>query len=496
MTPMEHFEWIGRDKMALLTDFYQLTMIGGYHEAEMHHPVCFEYFFRSLPPDTGYCISAGIEDVVNYLEYLRFTPNDLRYLEKHFGARPNILKYFEKFEFTGSVQAVPEGTPVFPHTPIIQVTAPLPEAQLVESFILNAMNYPTLVATKAARICEAAEGEPVLEFGLRRAQGPDGSLTGSRAAIIGGCVATSNVLAGKNYELTVKGTMAHSWVMAFPNELSAFRKYVEIYPDNPILLVDTYNTVKSGLPNAITVFKEMKEKGTLERAAIRLDSGDLAKLSKIAYSMLTEAGFPDPLIVASSDLDEYLIADLKRQGAKINAWGVGTNLITSRDCPALGGVYKLVSSYNSHEKTWEPKIKLSSNPAKITTPGRKEIYRLYDKDGMALGDVLVNADEYTPPKPFRPDVEFVDATNLGHTIRFETVAYSVPLLETFFQEGGVPNTIFEDHLMPEPEEIRDKVRNEWLPQFSPEYHRLRNPERYPVVLSPELAELKKRLMRM
>ena len=329
------------------------------------------------------------------------------------------------------MDAVPEGTLVYPHLPIVRVEGPLAEAQFLETAILNALNYPTLVATKTARICLAATGDPVIEFGLRRAQGPDGGLSGSRASYVGGGSGTSNVLAGKLFGVPVRGTHAHSWVMSFDDELTAFRAYAQVYPESCLLLVDTYDTLRSGVPNALTVFKELRERDPAVRAAIRLDSGDLARLSKAAYRAFTEAGFADPLILASSELDEDLIADLKRQGAKINAWGVGTHLITASNHPALGGVYKLVAAQDAHGE-WEPRIKVSSNLGKMTDPGRKRVVRYRDADGRPLGDVLYLQTEQPAAGPVVPFAGLHDPSFL---MGLEGVATAEDLLVPIARAG-------------------------------------------------------------
>ena len=321
--------WARREDLALLTDYYQLTMMGGYWKTGRRDlRACFDYTFRDLPAHTGFAITAGLEQLLDTIENLRFTSQDLAYLSGLGTFDDGFLEYLESFHPRCTIHAVPEGTVVFPHEPVLQIEGPLIEAQLLETVVLNTLNFQTLIATKAARIRLACGSDDLVEFGLRRAQGPDGGLSGSRAAYIGGADGSSNVLAGKLFGIPVRGTHAHSWVMSFDSELEAFRAYAACYP-NPILLVDTYDTLTSGLPNAVTLFKELRAAGRPVRAAVRLDSGDLARLSKAAYRMFTEAGFPDPLIVASNELDEDLIADLKRQGARINSWGVGTHLITS-----------------------------------------------------------------------------------------------------------------------------------------------------------------------
>ncbi|MBC7293465.1 MAG: nicotinate phosphoribosyltransferase, partial [Thermoleophilia bacterium] len=317
--------WARREDLTLLTDFYQLTMMGGYWKTGRQDLVaCFNYVFRALPPHNGFAVAAGLEQLLDLVENLRFNEQDLTYLAELGVFEDAFLDYLRDFRPRCNIAAVPEGTVVFPNEPLLQVEGPLIEAQLLETAILNALNYQTLIATKAARIRLACGDDTLVEFGLRRAQGPDGGLSGSRAAYIGGADSTSNVLAGKVFGIPITGTHAHSWVMSFPSELEAFRAYAACYP-NPILLVDTYDTLTSGLPNAVTVFKELRAAGRPVRAAVRLDSGDLARLSKAAYRMFTEAGFADPLIVASNELDEDLIVDLKRQGAPINSWGVGTH---------------------------------------------------------------------------------------------------------------------------------------------------------------------------
>ncbi len=363
-------------KLALQTDLYQLTMVGGYVlEGKKDQWANFDYFFRNIPDEGGYCVLAGLEDIIDYIRQLEFTREDLSYLEGLGIFSKEVLAYLESFKFTGDLWAIPEGTVVFPHEPLIRVTAPLPEAQLIESTVLYVMNFQTLIATKAARICWAANGDPVIDFGLRRAHGPDGALMASRAAYIGGVDGTSNVLAGRLYGIPVRGTQAHSWVESFPHELDAFRAYAKVYPDSCLLLADTYDTLRSGVPHAIQVGKELREKGH-ELWGIRLDSGDLAYLSKEARRMLDEAGFPDAAIVASSDLDEWIIESLKRQGARVDVWGVGTRLVTSFSCPALGGVYKLTAMDDGGEHM-TPKIKRSDNPEKITNPGPKKVVRMY-----------------------------------------------------------------------------------------------------------------------
>jgi nicotinate phosphoribosyltransferase len=490
MGPDVSQRWARREDLALLTDFYQLTMMGGYWKTGRKDlTACFNYSFRDLPPHNGFAVAAGLEQLLDLVEGLRFTDQDLGYLSGLGAFDGAFLDYLRDFRPRCTIEAVPEGTIVFPHEPILQIEGPLIEAQLLETAVLNALNYQTLIATKAARIRLACGDDPLVEFGLRRAQGPDGALSGSRAAYIGGANSTSNVLAGKIFGIPVRGTHAHSWVMSFDNELEAFRAYAACYPD-PILLVDTYDTLTSGLPNAVTVFKELRAAGRPARAAVRLDSGDLARLSKAAYRMFTEAGFEDPLIAASNELDEDLIADLKRQGARINSWGVGTHLITSSQHPALGGVYKLVAMRKG-DGAWEPRIKLSSNPAKMTDPGRKRLVRYYDDAGRPLADLIrldgealdsIDPGQASPPVPFaeRHDLSFLRA--VWDAARCEELLQ--PVMRDGVRVGDRPTL----------EDIRSRARAQ-VGALPEEVKRLRNPEIYAVGLSPPLAAEKVRLMR-
>ncbi len=379
--------------LTLLTDLYELTMMQGYFEKAQEEKVIFDMFYRSNPSKGGYAICAGLDQVIDYVKNLHFEPADVEYLRSLGIFKEPFLDYLSNFRFTGDIYAIPEGTVVFPQEPLVKVIAPIMEAQLVETAILNIINHQSLIATKASRIVYAAAGS-VMEFGLRRAQGPDAGIYGARAAMIAGCVGTSNVLAGQAFDVPVMGTHAHSWIMTFDDEYTAFKHYAALYPDNCTLLVDTYDTLKSGVPNAIRVFKELKEAGTpLTRFGIRLDSGDLAYLSKAARKMLDDAGLPEAYITASNDLDEYLIHDLQMQQAKIDSWGVGTNLITSEDCPAFGGVYKL-AAVEEADGTFIPKIKISENSAKITNPGDKTVHRIYEKSsGKIKADLISFADE-------------------------------------------------------------------------------------------------------
>lgn len=377
--------------LTLLTDLYELTMMQGYFkEKDANETVIFDAFYRNNPGGNGYAICAGLEQVIEYIKDLHFDREDVDYLRSTGLFEEDFLEYLHHFKFSGDIYAIPEGTVIFPREPLVKVIAPIMEAQLIETALLNIVNHQSLIATKTARVVYAAAGDGVMEFGLRRAQGPDAGIYGARAAMIAGCIGTSNVLAGKMFHVPIKGTHAHSWIMSFPDELTAFRNYAKLYPTACILLVDTYDTLKSGVPNAIKVFKEMREAGIpLSTYGIRLDSGDLAYLSKKAKKMLDAAGFPDAVISASNDLDETLINSLKIQGAAINSWGVGTNLITSKDCPSFGGVYKLAAVMDKKTGQFAPKIKLSENAEKITNPGNKAIKRIYSREtGKIIADLI------------------------------------------------------------------------------------------------------------
>ncbi len=375
-------------EFTLLTDFYELTMMQGYFKENMRERVVFDVFYRTNPSNGGFAICCGLDSCIEYIKNLRFREEDIEYLASLRIFDAEFLDYLRTFRFSGDIYAVEEGSIVFPREPLLKVVAPIMEAQLMETALLNLINHQSLIATKAARVCYAAAGKGVMEFGLRRAQGPDAGTLGARAAVIGGCIGTSNVVCAKMYNIPALGTHAHSWIMSFPDELTSFRQYAKYYPDNVTLLVDTYDTIKSGIPNAITVFNELKESGRMPaKYGIRLDSGDLAYLSKVARKMLDDAGFPDASVCASGDLDEYLISSLMQQGAKIDSWGVGTNLITSSDWPAFGGVYKLAAIEKSGK--FVPKIKLSENPIKITNPGNKTFFRIYDKKtGKIKADLI------------------------------------------------------------------------------------------------------------
>lgn len=467
--------------LTLLTDLYQLTMINGYFENNVHNDVVvFDMFFRKNACKGGYTIVCGIEQLVEYIENLKFSESDLDYLKTLNLFSDKFLDFLRDFKFTGDIYTVEEGTVMFPNEPIIRIKAPLYQAQLIETALLTIINFQSLIATKASRVCFAAKGDPVFEFGLRRAQGPDAGTYGARAAIIGGCTATANVLAGKMFNIPVVGTHAHSWVQKFDNELDAFEAYAKIYPNNCLLLVDTYDVLKSGMPNAIKVFKELKAKGH-KPLGIRLDSGDLDYLSKECKNMLTEAGFEDVRITASNDLDEYCISNLKSSGSPINSWGVGTKLITSSDSPSLGGVYKLVASYK--DGNYEPKIKISEDPEKITNPGYKKVVRIYNTQGHAEADLIMLEDEsIDTTKPltiFHPVYKWKTKTFTNYTIK--------ELLKPLYINGECK---YEKKSVIE---IQEYTRNE-LNTLWREYKRLLYPQTYKVDLSEKLCTLKESML--
>ena len=474
--------------LTLLTDLYELTMMQGYFkEKDANETVIFDAFYRSNPCNNGYSICAGLEQVIEYLENLHFEEEDIDYLRSTGLFEEDFLDYLRHFHFSGDVYAIPEGTVVFPREPLVKVIAPIMEAQLVETALLNIINHQSLIATKTARVIHAAQGDGIMEFGLRRAQGPDAGIYGARAAMIAGCIGTSNVLAGQMFDVPVKGTHAHSWIMSFPDELTAFRAYARLYPTACILLVDTYDTLKSGVPNAIKVFQEMKEAGIpLTFYGIRLDSGDLAYLSKKAKKMLDAAGFSDAVISASNDLDENLISSLKLQGAAINSWGVGTNLITSKDCPSFGGVYKLAAILDKETGKFIPKIKLSENAEKITNPGNKTVYRIYSKStGKIKADLICMADEVFDPEEtmiiFDPSDTWKKTKVLGGT--YELRELLVPVI----REGKRVYT------SPEVMELREYCKKEQNTLWD-ESRRLVNPQKVYVDLSQKLYDIKKNLL--
>ena len=473
--------------LTMMTDLYELTMMQGYFKNPTDQIVVFDAFYRKNPCGGAYAIAAGLEQVIEYVRDLHFTPDDIDYLRGLHLFEDDFLEYLRGFHFTGDMYAIPEGTVVFPREPLIKVIAPVMEAQLLETAILNMINHQSLIATKAARVVYAARGDGIMEFGLRRAQGPDAGIYGARAAMIGGCIGTSNMLTGQMFDVPVKGTHAHSWIMSFPDEYTAFKTYAHLYPNACILLVDTYDVLKSGIPNAIRVFKEMREAGMdMKGYGIRIDSGDLAYLSKKAYEMLNAAGFGDAIISASSDLDEYLIDSLKVQGAKINSWGVGTNLITSGDCPAFGGVYKMAAIRNKGDSEFTPKIKLSENTEKVTNPGNKTVYRIYDKNsGKIRADLICLADEVFDESR---DMVIYDPISTWKKTKLKGGSYTLrELLVPTFLKGSCVYT------SPSVMEIRDFCTKEKATLWD-ESKRLVNPQEVYVDLSDKLYQMKAKLL--
>lgn len=473
--------------LTLLTDLYELTMMQGYYKTNNNETVVFDAFYRRNPCEGGYAICCGLEQVISYIKNLHFTYEDIEYLRSLGIFEEDFLAYLGSFHFSGDVYAVPEGTVVFPYEPLVKVIAPIMEAQLLETAVLNILNHQCLIATKASRVCYAAGKDGIMEFGLRRAQGPDAGLYGARAAVIAGCAGTSNVLTGQKFDVPVLGTHAHSWVMSFPDEYTAFKAYADLYPNACTLLVDTYDTLGSGVPNAIRVFDEMRAEGKeLKNYGIRLDSGDLAYLSKKARIMLDEAGYKDAVISASSDLDEHLIFSLKIQGAKITSWGVGTNLITSKDWPSFGGVYKLVAIKDKETGEFIPKIKISENVVKITNPGNKTIYRLYSKEKKKIiGDLIALADEqYSEDE----DILLFDPNATWKKTLVEAGTFKLrELLVKVFDKGVC---IYET---PDVMAIKEICAKE-LDTLWDETRRFANPSRVHVDLSDKLYKLKNKLL--
>ncbi len=471
--------------LTMLVDFYELTMANGYLENGLTDTLtCFDLFFRRVPDQGGLAIFAGLEQVVEFLRNLRFTDEDLEYLREKNLFSEKFLAYLADFRFACDVWAIPEGTPIFPHEPLITVRGPAIQAQFIETMLLLTVNHQSLIATKASRIVRAAEGKPVMEFGSRRAQGSDGALYGARAAYIAGCAGTACAITDREFGVPALGTMAHSWVQIFPTELEAFRAYAKVYPDACTLLVDTYHVLKSGVPNAITVFQELKAAGHTPQG-IRIDSGDIAYLSKKARIMLDEAGLSEVKIVASNSLDEYIIRDLLVQGAKIDSFGVGERLVTSRSEPVFGGVYKLVAAGTpDNPDALIPKIKLSENAVKITNPGFKTPWRLFDKEtGMAIADVITLADEVIDDsKPYVIfDPEFTYK-------RKKLENFTAKRLQVPVFEKGV--CVYE---CPDIQEIRAYCAAQ-MDTIWDEVKRFENPHAYYVDLSEPLWKLKREML--
>ncbi|MDD7215107.1 MAG: nicotinate phosphoribosyltransferase [Anaerovoracaceae bacterium] len=465
--------------LTMLTDFYELTMADGYFETGMAEDIAyFDMFFRKVPDGGGFAIMAGLEQTIDYLKNLKFTEEDIEYLRSKNMFCEEFLDYLRKFEFKCDVWAVPEGTPIFPHEPIVTVRGPVMQAQFIETMVLLTINHQSLIATKANRIVRAAKGRPVMEFGTRRAHGAEAAIFGARAAYIGGCAGTACTIADRDYGIKALGTMAHSWVQMFPDEYTAFKKYAEIYPQNCTLLVDTYNVLKSGVPAAIRVFKEMKP----ETMGIRIDSGDVTYLTKKARKMLDDAGLKDCKIVVSNSLDEYIIRDVLLEGACIDSFGVGERLITAKSEPVYGGVYKLAALETNGELI--PKIKISENIEKITNPGFKGLFRLYDKTtGKARGDVITVAGETIPEQDeyviFDPNAVWKKTKVTNYTVR----NLQVPI----FKEG---KCVYES---PSIEEIKDYCK-EQIDTLWDETLRFENPQTYYVDLSQKLWDMKHRLL--
>ena len=469
--------------LTMLVDFYELTMAHGYFENDMKDQIAhFDMFFRRVPDEGGFAIMAGLEQLIEYLKHLEFTDEDIEYLRQKQLFSEGFLDYLKNFKFACDIYAIPEGTPIFPNEPILTVRGPIIQAQFIETMILLTINHQSLIATKSNRIVRAANGRPVLELGARRAQGADGAILGARAAYIGGCSGTACTISDRDFNVPAIGTMAHSWVQTFDTEYEAFKKYAELYPQNCTLLVDTYNTLKSGVPNAIRVFKEILIPKGYQPGAIRIDSGDAAYLSKKARKLLDEAGLHEAKIVISNSLDEYIIKDLLIQNAPIDSFGVGERLITSKTEPVFGGVYKIVALEKDGQMI--PKIKISNNIEKITNPGSKQVYRLYDRDtNKAIADVITlsheKIDDTKPYTIFDPE----------HTWRRKEITNFIarPLLTPIFLNGQL---VYET---PTLEEVVTYSK-EQIDMLWEEVLRFEKPHTYYVDLSQELWSLKTDLL--
>ena len=469
--------------LSLLADFYEFTMSNGFFTKNMTNNIAyFDVFFRKIPDNGGYVIVSGLEQIIDYIKSLKFDNEDIDFLRNTNKFSEEFLNYLYKFKFTGDIWAIPEGTVVFPNEPLITVRAPIIEAQILETFILLLINHQSLIATKASRIVSSAKGRPVMEFGARRAHSIDAAFLGARAAMIGGCIGTSCTLTAKEFNVPALGTMAHSFIQSFDSEYEAFKAYAECYPNDCTLLIDTYDTINSGIVNAIKVFNEVLVPNGYRPKGVRLDSGDLAYLSKQVRKILDDAGFPDCKICVSNSLDEFLISSLLEQGAQIDSFGVGENLITAKSDPVFGGVYKLVAIEKNGEIV--PKIKISENVAKITNPGFKKVYRFYDKNSnKALADVITLHDEKIPEKNYKifdPENPWKEKLLTNYTVR--------PLQEQIFKNGRLVYTT------PTLSEICEKSKKE-LETLWPEIKRLKNPHKYYVDLSKPLWDLKNELLK-
>lgn len=469
--------------LTMLTDFYEITMSNGYFEHGLKDKkVCFDMFFRRVPDNGGFALMVGLEQLIEYIKKLKFDDEDIEYLRSRKIFSEDFLDYLKNFEFSSDVWAVEEGTPIFPHEPIVKVIGPAIEAQFIETMVLLTINHQCLIGTKTNRIVRAAKGRPVMEFGSRRAQGPNGAIEGARAAYIAGCAGTACTISDIVYKTPALGTMAHSWIQMFDTEYDAFMAYAKVYPENCTLLVDTYNVLKSGIPNAIKVFKEYLIPNGYKTGGIRIDSGDITYLTKKARKMLDDAGLENIKIVISNSLDEYIIRDLLVQGAEIDSFGVGERLITSKSEPVFGGVYKLASVYDGDLEI--PKIKLSENVEKITNPCNKKLVRLYSKDtNKAIADVLLLNDE---PTPDGSDYEIFDP---NHTWKRKIVTdyYAKELLVPIFKAG---KCVYES---PDIEQIR-KYCIEQVDTLWDEVKRFENPHDYYVDLSQKLWDIKHKLL--
>ncbi|MDD6042660.1 MAG: nicotinate phosphoribosyltransferase [Eubacteriaceae bacterium] len=470
---------IGKDNLTMLTDFYEITMANGYIKSGIVDDIAyFDMFYRRVPDGGGFAIMAGLEQVIEYMKNLKFDDADIEFLREKGCFCEEFLDYLKNFKFTCDVWAVPEGTPIFPYEPIITVRGPVIQAQFVETMILLLVNHQSLIATKANRIVRAAKGRPVMEFGTRRAHGSSAAVYGARAAYIGGCSGTACAIADRDCGIPALGTMAHSWVQMFPTEYDAFRKYAEVYPDNCVLLVDTYNVLKSGVPNAIKVFKELKP----AKMGIRIDSGDITYLTRKARKMLDDAGLEDCKITISNSLDEHIIRDVLLEGAMIDSFGVGERMITAKSEPVFGGVYKLTALEVDGEII--PKIKISENVAKITNPGFKTVYRLFDKDtNKALADVVTLDGEDIPEVD---GYEIFDPNAVWKRKKLSNF-YAKNIREQIFRNG---ECVYES---PSIDEIKDYCK-EQIDTLWDETLRLDNPQTYYVDLSQKLWDMKARLL--
>lgn len=477
------FEGMKCPNLTLDTDLYELTMAAGYSVlGRSNQQACFDLYYRQNPDDGAFCIFSGLESVIGYINHLGMYPDDVDFLDSLGIFSPEALEALASgTRFSGDIWAVPEGTVVFPNEPLIRVVGPIAEAQVLETTLLALVGHQTLIATKAARMCIATRGAPVVDFGTRRAHGVQAALYGARAAYIGGCSGTSNVKAGKMFGIPVRGTHAHSWVESFESEIESFQGFADTFPENCVLLVDTYDTIE-GIRQAIRVAEEMRESGR-SLIGIRIDSGDLAYYSKAARNMLDEAGFPEVKILASSDLDEWIIESLKAQGACIDIWCVGTRLITSYQTPALGVVYKLMAA-DKGDGLLVPKIKISQNPSKVTNPGVKKIVRFFNGNDRMIGDLLTQVDEPLPQgEPVRAHHPMYDYMKKTYRQPYTAEELMVPIYS-----GG--RQVYEP---PSLEEIRQRAQRQ-IESLEPEYKRLPNPHLYKVSLSDRLHQIKKDLL--